>query len=135
MVYDQNFRQEAASNPTQSWAKVDPGIYKCRNWCSKCQGLDHTSDNCPYRQRNRPWSVAMGAGASQPPGKPGREPQVCIKFNKFNGDCKFGKECRYLHVCSGCGEPHPISRCKATKGSGITPGQSAPTCTFSPEQQ
>ena len=27
VVYDQNFRQEAAGNPTQSWAKVDPSIY------------------------------------------------------------------------------------------------------------
>jgi hypothetical protein len=27
VVYDQNFRQEAAGNPLQSWAKVDPSLY------------------------------------------------------------------------------------------------------------
>ena len=27
VVYDQNFRQEAAGNPSQAWAKVDPSIY------------------------------------------------------------------------------------------------------------
>ena len=52
LVYDQNFRQEAANNPLQSWAKVDPSIYtQCftdqgftsENWCDQCQGLDHTS--------------------------------------------------------------------------------------------
>ena len=33
VVYDQNFRQEVAGNPSQSWAKVDPRVYasnKCR---------------------------------------------------------------------------------------------------------
>jgi hypothetical protein len=32
VVYDQNFRQKAAGNPTQSWAKVDPSVYtQCFN--------------------------------------------------------------------------------------------------------
>ena len=43
VVYDQNFRQEAANNPAQSWTKVEPSIYaQCftgqaistANWCS-----------------------------------------------------------------------------------------------------
>ena len=52
LVYDQNFRQEAANNPSQSWAKVDPSIYtQCftdqgftsENWCEQSQGLDPVS--------------------------------------------------------------------------------------------
>lgn len=119
LVYDQNFRQDAAGNPTQSWAKADASIYaQCftgqalstENWCAKCQGLDHSSQNCPYRPRKRPWSAVGGASSS-----PSRHDQgvVCIKYNKFNGDCKFGRECRYLHVCSTCREAHPVSKCKA----------------------
>ena len=127
VVYDQNFRQEAAGNPLQSWAKVDPSIYaqcftgqavSAENWCAKCQYLDHTSVNCPYRQRKSPWHSMAGAGASQPMSR--NEQQICMKFNKFNGDCKFGKDCRYLHVCSVCRENHPVSRCKSSGGNGVS---------------
>ena len=30
-----------------------------------------------------------------------KRPAVCIKFNKYDGDCKFGRNCKYQHVCSG----------------------------------
>lgn len=132
VVYDQNFRQEAAGNPAQSWAKVDPSIYaQCftgqaistENWCTRCQCLDHTSANCPYRQRKRPWHSMAGTGPGQSTGR--NEQQICMKFNKFNGDCKFGKDCRYLHVCSACRENHPVSRCKLGGGNvGPTPATS-----------
>ena len=113
VIYDQNFRQDAAGNPSLSWAKVDPSIYaQCftgqalssENWCARCQCLDHTSVHCPYRPRKRTWASAF----SQPV-KP--EPQICIKYNRYNGDCKFGKDCRFKHACSSCGEPHPSSKC------------------------
>ncbi len=126
IVYDQNFRQEAAGNPSQSWARVDPSIYaQCftgqalssENWCTRCQCIDHTTASCPYRPRKKPWHSAGGAGPASPSGRQeqaaGRQAQVCIKYNKFDGDCKFGKECRYLHICSSCRQPHPVSRCKA----------------------
>lgn len=118
IVYDQNFRQEAAGNPAQSWAKVDPSVFaqcftgqamSAESWCAKCQSLDHTSTNCPYRQKKRPWNTAFGTSSSQLPGRSGTDTPVCIKYNKFNGDCKFGKDCRFLHVCSSCREYHPCS--------------------------
>ena len=121
VVYDQNFRQEAAGNPHQSWARVEPSIYtQCftgqavstENWCSRCQCLDHTTSTCPYRPRKRQWNNAGGSGNSSTQGR--QEQQICIKYN---GDCKFGKECRYLHICSACRELHPISRCSAGKDS------------------
>ena len=118
VVYDQNFRQEAAGNPHQVWAQTDPSLYaQCftgqalssENWCSKCQGLDHSSINCPYRPRKRSWSTDNSPG-TYPSGR--NEQQVCMKYNRFNGDCKFGKECCYLHVSSSCKDPHPVSKCK-----------------------
>ena len=52
--YDQNFRQEASCNPSQSWPKIDPSISSqcfldmaAEGWCHTCQSLDHTSENCP----------------------------------------------------------------------------------------
>ena len=123
-------RQQA--NPAQSWAEVDPSIYaQCftgqaltlENWCTKCQSLDHSSANCPtYHQRKRQWSTALGAGSYQQLARAGQSQEICFKFNKYNGDCRFGKDCHHLHICN-CREPHPVSRCKATSGGGDTSGQ------------
>ena len=53
IVYDQNFRQEAANNPAQSWTKMEPSIYaQCftgqaispKNWCVHCHCLDHATN-------------------------------------------------------------------------------------------
>ena len=123
VVYDQNIRQDAVGNPDLAWAKVDPSTYaQCftnqalsrENWCDKCQSLDHSSSNCPSRPRK---SIA-------PQGQQSSE-DVCRKYNRFNGDCKFGKECRYLHVCLKCRDPHPISMCKASGTGGSSTGSSA----------
>ena len=128
VVYDQNFRQDAVGNPQLAWAKVDPSTYaQCftnqaisrENWCEKCQSLDHTSGNCPSRPRKRPWS------AMTPQAQSGSNDDICKKYNRFNGDCKFGKECRYLHICLKCREPHPISRCKANSAGGNSTGSSS----------
>ena len=118
VVYDQNFRMDVAGNPNISWAKVDPSLYaQCftgqsatvENWCARCQSIDHSSAQCPerpnpnpdrYGPRKRPWSGLT---------------QVCQKYNRYNGDCRFGKECRFKHVCSACGDSHPVNRCKKAK--------------------
>lgn len=129
LVYDQNFRQEAAGHPGICWAKVDPSIYtQCftgqeitaENWCGRCQGLDHATPNCPHQSRKRPWSAVNSPSASG--GMPSSHPaasrgpqQVCLKFNRYQGDCLFGKECRYQHVCSACRGPHPVSKCNAAR--------------------
>ena len=128
VVYDENFQQDAVGNPQLAWAKVDPSTYaQCftnqvisrKNWCEKCQSLDHTSGNCPSRPRKRPWS------AITPQVQPGSNDDICKKYNRFNGDCKFGKECRYLHICLKCREPHPISRCKANSAGSSSAGSSS----------
>ncbi len=119
IIYDQNFCMEVAGNPSQSWARVDPSMYaQCftgqalstENWCARCQCLDHSSGHCPYRPQKRPWGAAFGQSpaAEHPP----HSTAACIKFNCFNGDCKFDKHCRYQHICSSCGGDHPATKCK-----------------------
>ena len=117
----------------QAWAKADPSIYaQCftgqtistENWCSKCQCLDHTSSNCPYLSRKHSWSTANPQSSYQ--GEK-NDRQICIKYNRFNGDCKFGKECRFSHVCSKCKEPHPVSKCKASGSGHSTHGNPRPS--------
>ena len=125
VVYDQNFRQEAAGNACMQWAKADPSLYaQCftgqetsrENWCGRCQGLDHQSADCPYPARKRPWNAGPGAGSHlqlKAGTGSGQDQQACIKYNRYQGDCRFGKECKFLHVCSNCRGPHPVSRCRA----------------------
>ena len=121
VIYDQNFRMEIAGNPTHSWAKVDPSLYaqcftgqalSAENWCSLCQGLDHTSSRCPFRAQaqKRSWESPFGQALARTPHN--GSGTTCFKFNRYDGDCKFGKNCRFDHVCSGCGGPHPIKKCK-----------------------
>ena len=126
VIYDQNFRMDAAGNPAQPWSKVDPSIYaqcftgqalSAENWCTRCQSLDHSTLRCPLRQSKRSWEAAFGRNVN---GKPEQAvtsagSSTCIKFNRYGGDCRFGKQCQYQHVCSSCGGEHPVSKCKANK--------------------
>ncbi len=125
LVYDQNFRQEAAGNTSLQWAKAEPSLHaQCftgqeiskENWCSRCHGVDHQSADCPYGSRKRTWSGGPSAASvSQPKAAAtgGHDQQLCIKFNKYGGDCKFGKDCKFLHACTSCKGPHPVSKCRA----------------------
>ncbi len=130
LVYDQSFRQEVAEKTTQSWAKVDPSLYalcffgqnrSAENWCAVCQAMDHTTATCPTRLA-RKWSWVAG-GSPQQAGCP---LDVCLKYNRFNGDCKFGSSCRFQHVCSNCGERHPATKCPKSGGdkrARVEPGE------------
>ena len=140
VVYDQNFRQEAASCGNSEWARVDPGIYaQCftdmaigsEGWCKHCQSIEHTSERCPLVPaypnsmeaglQGRIKSQRRPGAALVPP--PQKRVQMAypddyrIKFNRFKGDCKFGKACRFPHVCSACKGPHPVSMCDRVRNA------------------
>lgn len=55
------------------------------NWCTHCQGLDHTSSRCPFNPQKRTWSAAFQA--------PSSSKAVCTRYNKYAGDCRYGKYC------------------------------------------
>ena len=90
VVYDQSFRQEMAGAAGQPWSRVDPSIYAL---CFTGQAVsgENWCSNCQSLL------------------------EVCRKFNRFAGDCKFGKDCKFRHACSSCGEPHPVSCCKTNE--------------------
>ena len=120
VIYDQNFRLDAAGSASQPWSRVDPSLYaQCftgqsfcsENWCSSCQSLDHPSQRCPLRAPKRSWTNAFSPKADTAPST------ICKKYNRYNGDCKFGKQCRYTHECSRCGEAHPVSKCTKPEGT------------------
>ena len=121
VIYDTTFRKEMASMSGQSWARVDPSIYSLsftgqalasENWCTTCQTLDHTVQTCPAMPRKRPRNSAFAGQQSA-----NQHGETCRQFNR-GGECRFGRECRYQHSCSTCGDPHPASRCKVGERQG-----------------
>lgn len=41
-----------------------------------------------------------------------KDTRVCFNYNKKGQRCTFGEKCRFKHVCSKCGGPHPAFNCK-----------------------
>lgn len=128
VVYDQNFRQEAADSANKDWAKVDPSIYtQCFTsvaistvgCCRFCQSVDHSSEVCPMKasqstsrgfastSTSRKWPGKQHAIPSRKRAAPHSVNQICKKFNQFNVDCKFGDACIYQHRCDVCNKPGP----------------------------
>jgi hypothetical protein len=127
VIYDTIYRRHMAETGQRDWSRVDPSIYarcftgwaKSPSWCVICVTLDHDTADCPYAsnqerraRRSSPYPTSAAAGGpSHKPSLKGQAP-VCIKFNKYNGDCRHGESCKFRHVCSQCQGAHPRSQCK-----------------------
>ena len=130
VVYDKNFRQAVAESGLKDWSNIEPSIYsQCftrmrisqEGWCKHCESIDHTSEGCPLRSMARKRPHPMGGYSSY--SKRPTSAAVCIKFNKYDGDCKFGRNCKYQHVCSTCQGAHPVPRCPGQEKQEELPGQ------------
>ena len=56
VIYDQNFRQDAADRGVTEWSRLDPSLYtQCftgqaksnDSWCRSCHSIDHSTEWCP----------------------------------------------------------------------------------------
>ncbi len=138
VVYDQNFRMEAADKGLTDWSKVDPSLFSLcftgqaispESWCRFCQGLDHGSDQCTLarqtcRRPQVPGPSRPARGSRSPPTSgqgPTDPPPVCFKYNRYNGDCIKGPRCRYRHVCTMCEGEHPRSKCPSKEVGKVAP--------------
>ena len=113
VIYDLNFRQEAASRDSTDWAHLDPSLFaQCftgqakqnEAWCKVCHSLDHSSDQCPIAPppTKRPKSTT-----NHPSPTPRLSYEVCRRYNR--GVCT-GEKCRYRHCCSKCHVPPSQAR-------------------------
>ena len=48
-------------------------------------------------------------------GPMGKSQETCKKYNRFDGDCKFGARCRFQHECIICRGDHPKAKCTKAK--------------------
>lgn len=77
------------------------GVRSARDWTTR-----DASGWCPYKPQaqKRTWGAAFGQSPVMvPPSTPNVSGTTCFKFNCYNGDCRYGKQCRFGHVCSRCG--------------------------------
>ena len=133
IMYDHDFRQEAAATGNHDWAKIDPGVYATSftnqgvasdGWCGTCKTMEHSKDSCPLRP-NSATQAQFGkrrAMAAIPTPKrqrvAGSVPHLCRDWNKLEPymSCSYGESCRFLHVCSKCRQPdHAASKCTSSK--------------------
>ena len=140
VLYDVSYRRQAAAAGQEDWSKVDPSLYarcftgwaRSTGYCEQCMTLEHDAVDCPYSHGSEPTPPKRPrrefANPSQPRERVGMAtgiPGVCMKYNRYAGDCKFGARCKFLHVCQRCAQegrqlPHPQSQCtRQAQGSGI----------------
>ena len=115
IIYDQNFREEAAAIPGKPWGKADASLYSqcftgvitgsAEPWCQVCQSLGHQSGSCPYGPPFKRHRIETKREAPT---------QLCRKFNNNDGMCSYRGNCKFAHKCFLCGGDHPYSQC--TKG-------------------
>lgn len=133
--YHKSFSSKAAMhiqrfNQRLDWSVQDLGLIS-RHFtahpplsCSVCDSYSHRTDLCPKASsqgsasKPKPSQPAVqhpqtGYGQSantrqQVPYAPNRNIPICIQFNE--NVCTFPK-CKYMHICSWCGDSHPKSVC------------------------
>ena len=101
--YDRCFRLAAAGKLGMAWDKMDAALL--------------------VREVTTPATIA-GRGPSGPGNKAGqsahgvagpksekKQQGTCYWYNRLNGSYTFGQQCRFMHVCAGCGGEHPMSQC------------------------
>jgi len=95
--YDRRFRQEAAGKSDVKWEEEN---------LSLLLDVVHTAPQVKTEPR-------QGTGGG---GLPFRKPEprrkgACFRFNRGEGRCNFGAQCRFSHVCSNCGGEHAAFQC------------------------
>jgi hypothetical protein len=104
--------------------------------CFRCKSLLHHVRDCPFPETHsvekapttqktnfRPprYNQYNGNAPQQGPqsrfgNNYARSREVCYNFN--SGRCTDSSTCGRLHVCSGCGGPDPLPRCRKCSGAG-----------------
>ena len=118
VAYDRLYRRQALARHSLDWAQEDSALYneafvghaKAITRCRHCLSEFHTTEVCPeFQQPWGPWPPQYAMGMLPPRFYlPGPQQEPCRKFNENR--C-FLRRCRYLHICSICGQPHPASFC------------------------
>ena len=125
LEYDIQFRMELAASADRAWTSGDPWQYVA------CLPGQH-APNDPFdvaevdvppalkEKGKRPLDQEGEKGAPRPSRPPLKKPKkgVCRLHNTAAGGCPYGRECIFVHRCTGCGavDEHGQVSCPATAG-------------------
>ncbi len=98
--YDRRFRREAAGRNDVVWGEENFPLM-----------LDVTHSSQPTSSETKPGGGFASRRADS------KKRGTCFRFNKGEGRCNFGQQCRFNHVCATCGGEHPAAVCKTTDKS------------------
>ena len=133
IIYDQQFRQEAADTGLSDWAKIDSSIYtQCftamslnrGGWCSICTSMDHVKETCPYQSaEDRLGQKRQGTSPNVPHKKARgqfKPDETCRKWNRLHYmKCPHGESCIFAHACSVCrATDHGALKCPKARSQG-----------------
>ena len=83
--------------------------------CDNCDSEYHEAQHCPLLLDDKDGAGAGGGGGggggSGGGSGGGGGKEICNDWNK-KGICRFGPNCKYRHVCTKCGEKHPVTKCR-----------------------
>jgi hypothetical protein len=154
--YDVRFRHNLSMTQSLEFHKTDTdlgfSIFNTTSLrpnpqgCFRCKSLLHHVRDCPFpevnpvekapkdqksnyrgsRQNAYPYSNGnSGQGNQSRYGSNfARSREVCYNFN--SGRCNDPSFCGRLHICSGCGGPDPLPRCRKCSGSSSNNGPHPP---------
>lgn len=98
--YDEQYRLKKSKNPSSSWGVIDSELWLI------CMSSQKGGNNASLQSQ-------VGSGSSDSfrnrNGSSNARQNICWAFNR--GNCKFYPRCKFIHVCSKCGEKHPATRC------------------------
>ncbi len=95
--YDRRFRREAAGRNDVKWDEENFPLML---------DVTHSSQLTKSEPKH-------GGGGGNPQRKPDpRKRGACFRFNRGDGKCGFGQQCRFGHVCSSCGGDHSATVCR-----------------------
>ena len=86
--YDRRFRQEAAGKTEVKWEEEKMNLI--------FDIVYSTSDSKGDGGANK----QSGAGNVTVPRREQKRRGACYRFNRMNGSCVYGTQCRFAHVCS-----------------------------------
>lgn len=120
LEYDIQFRMELAASANREWTCGDPWQYVT------CLPPHHTS-NDPFEftevdtppgtkgKGKRPPDQDGEKGGARPPTKKPKK-GVCRLHNTAAGGCPYGRECIFIHRCTGCGATDEHGRVSCPAG-------------------
>ncbi len=103
--YDPCFRLEDADKPEVKWECLD-GSLLIRELVLTAECSGRSTAGAGHKN-------GQSGGSSFSQRREKRQQGTCFRFNRQNGNCAFGSQCRFLHACSGCGGDHPATQCNS----------------------